>query len=118
MLLVDDDPTTLAIVARRLEVRGHVVDARSEAIGTTNAIREAEPDVVVLDVGMPAVNGDRLAKIISRSGSDVKLVLLSDRPDEELEALAMACGAHAYLNKRDGDRLPDLLEALMSPDPE
>lgn len=113
VLLVDDDETTLRIAALRLSSWGYEVEARSEAIGTTNAIRAFEPDAVVLDVVMPAIGGTRLAKLIVGSGARAKLVLFSSIDRDHLAAAALELGAAGFVHKDDAAQLPVLLQELL-----
>lgn len=113
VMVIDDDETTLLLAKRRLVAKGHVVELRSETIGTTNAIRAFEPDVVLLDVSMPAIDGYQLAKLILGGRVKTKLVLFSVRDRDELAAQSVALGAVGYVHKDDAADLPDLLSALV-----
>jgi DNA-binding response OmpR family regulator len=100
IMLVDDDRTTLEILGALLETRGYSVVQRDTAIGTTQAILRESPDVVLLDVRMPGLSGDKLAELISaRSVNPPFVVLHSASPKEELEQLARRCGAAAAIEK-------------------
>lgn len=66
ILIVDDDASVLLMVERYLERKGMDVVATSSAIGVTSLIRRHNPDAVVLDVSMPAMDGTSLAKLIRR----------------------------------------------------
>ncbi|MCA9604184.1 MAG: response regulator [Myxococcales bacterium] len=112
ILIIDDDPTVLLIARRSLEVRGHVVEARSEPLGTTNAVRHFRPDVVVLDLSMPALDGPHLARLISAAKLDVRLVLYSSVDPRELEAKAAELGADAFVHKSNPEDLVLVVEGL------
>lgn len=100
VMLVDDDPTTLQVHAAILEQLGHTVTQRATALGTTLAILRDKPDVVVLDVRMPGLTGDKLASLISEEGEQSRLVILhSSLPIDELERLAKSCGATGAIEK-------------------
>ena len=96
IMIVDDDRTTLDILSALLEAQGHSVLERDTAIGTTQAILRETPDVVLLDVRMPGLSGDKLAELISARSTNPPLVVLhSASPKAELEQLAKRCGASA-----------------------
>jgi twitching motility two-component system response regulator PilG len=101
VMVVDDDPTTLEVASALLEQRGHQVLKRTSSIGTTMAILREKPDVVLLDVNMPGLSGDRVAEVVSpRMGKSVPMLILhSGSSREELEQLARRCGAQGILEK-------------------
>jgi CheY-like chemotaxis protein len=101
VLLVDDDETTLSVHAALLESAGHEVLVRSAALGTTATIGREHPDVVILDVHMPGLTGDRLASLIAAQGGEKApfVVLVSSLPEAELDALVRASGANAAIQK-------------------
>ena len=100
IMLVDDDRTTLEVLGAMLEDRGYSVVQRNTAIGTTQAIIRENPDVVLLDVRMPGLSGDKLAELISSRHADRPVVVLhSSSPRGELERLARRCGASAAIEK-------------------
>jgi CheY-like chemotaxis protein len=100
VMLVDDDPTTLQVHAAILEQLGHSVIQRATALGTTLAILRDKPDVVVLDVRMPGLTGDKLAGLISEEGDRNRLVILhSSLPLHDLEQIAKGCGASGAIEK-------------------
>lgn len=100
IMLVDDDRSTLEILAALLEKQGYSVVQRDTAIGTTQAIIRESPDVVLLDVRMPGLSGDKLAELIAaRSANPPVVVLHSASPKSDLERLARRCGASAAIEK-------------------
>jgi CheY-like chemotaxis protein len=101
VMVVDDDLTTLEVASALLEQRGHTVLKRTSSIGTTMAILREKPEVVLLDVNMPGLNGDRLAELVSpRMGKSAPMLILhSGSSREELEQLAKRCGAQGILEK-------------------
>ena len=101
VMIVDDDETVLDITAALLEQHGYLVSKRASAIGTSLAMRREKPDVVLLDVNMPGLTGDRLAELmISRDGRASALVILhSSSSLAELERLAASCGAAEVIEK-------------------
>jgi CheY-like chemotaxis protein len=100
IMIVDDDRTTLDVLGALLEKQGYSVAERDTAIGTTQAIIRENPDVVLLDVRMPGLSGDKLAELIAARSSNPPLVVLhSASPKKELDQLARRCGAAAAIEK-------------------
>jgi DNA-binding NarL/FixJ family response regulator len=75
-----------------------------------HAVRDLRPDVVVLDISMPLMNGLTAASRIREFDKDVKLVFLTMNEDPDLAAQAFQVGASAYLLKRSA--ASELLSAI------
>lgn len=100
IMIVDDDATTLRVVSTVLQSQGHVVIERDTAIGTTVAILRERPEVVLLDVRMPGLTGDKLASLIGQEATSRPVVIFhSSLPAHELEALVRASGAAGFVSK-------------------
>ena len=117
IVVVDDSPICLEIARLALEPRGHMVLALESPFGLTKLLNEMHPDLVLLDVNMPALQGDKLAAVVLKYREyRCPVVFLSDRPARELSALADACGVSGYLNKTDDlDALADAVESYLTP---
>lgn len=103
VFVVDDEPAILELVRRRLEAAGHEVGYSGEALGTTRRLKEFGPDVVVLDLQMPALSGANLIRVLRDGGfAGAKFLLFSNVSPEELESAAQEAGADAFLSKTDG----------------
>ena len=100
-----------ALLADRegIEVLGEVCDGAA-------AVTFAEargPDVVVMDIGMPELNGIEAARQLNRSRPDIRVVILSMRDDAVTVDRALRAGARAYVLKGLGvDALVDAIEAV------
>lgn len=100
IMIVDDDATTLTVVSAVLQRRGHEVVERDTAIGTTLAIIREKPGVVLLDVRMPGLTGDKLAALIGQQMTPRPIVILhSSLPVDELEGLVRSSGAAGFVAK-------------------
>jgi CheY-like chemotaxis protein len=101
VMVVDDDATTLEVTSAVLEQRGYEVVKRDSALGTTMAILRERPEVVLLDVNMPGLSGDRIAELVGpRKGKRSPVVILHSGSNRaELEALAQRCGASGIIEK-------------------
>ncbi len=100
VLVIDDDPQSLKLTARMLRSAGYEVVTRSEVFGTSFAVASERPNVVLIDLNMPALDGDRLAPLIQRSvPNPPPIVLYSGLSEKVLRERALACGASATIPK-------------------
>jgi DNA-binding response OmpR family regulator len=101
VLIIDDDDVARELLASTLEDAGHEVFELPSAIGATREIYRNAIDAVVVDVMMPDINGDKLAKVLRQNsrGARLVIILVSSRPAAELEQLANSAGADAVLTK-------------------
>jgi DNA-binding response OmpR family regulator len=105
VLVIDDDPIVLEVVRERLEGAGFSVVLRDEPLGTTNVVRDEKPDIVLLDIMMPALNGERLASLLrsNRSLSGMSIVLHSSKSPAELAPLVDQTGAIGAISKSESE---------------
>jgi two-component system OmpR family response regulator len=98
ILIVDDDPQIRAVLEIALERGGYqVIVARDGAAGLRMALRDA-PDLVVLDVGLPEMDGLEVCRRI-RAVSEVPVLFLTAREDEIDRILGLELGADDYVTK-------------------
>ena len=99
ILLIDDDATLLDALSLAFEDAGYdVLTAPDGQRGLEIAKRE-QPNAIISDVNMPALDGFSLCKKLRESGSRIPLVLLTSRDDEIDEALGLELGADDYVAK-------------------
>jgi DNA-binding NarL/FixJ family response regulator len=100
VLLADDHALLLGafekLLAGECEIVGQVGDGRA----LVEAAEQLKPDVVVLDISMPLLNGLEAGRQIKQKLGDVKLVFLTMNEDPDLAAEAFRAGASGYLLKR------------------
>lgn len=99
IVLLDDSELIRELVRETLEERGYQVVDVSTPFGFSNLLRRENPDLALLDVTMPTLRGDKLAEIAIQHGISCPIVLFSDRPAEELAAMAKAVKAAGYIRK-------------------
>src|SRR3984893_3326497 len=101
VLLIDDDNIFLLTIGVRLKSMGYTVYAAKDAVNAISAVRKNNPDVIVLDVSLPAGDGfmvaERLQKLISTATTPIIFVTASEKPG--LRERAMKVGAVAFLTK-------------------
>jgi two-component system nitrate/nitrite response regulator NarL len=101
VVVADDHPLFRQGIVRALRIAGGF-DIMAEAADGATAlalIRRHLPDVAVLDVRMPGMDGIDVIAALARSGADVPVVLLSAFDDEPLVAAGLEAGAAGYLTK-------------------
>jgi DNA-binding NarL/FixJ family response regulator len=100
VVLADDHTLLLEAFEKLLAPECDVVAKVGDGRALIAAVREHHPDVVVLDVGMPLMNGIEAARQIKREDRSVRLVILTQNEDADLAAEAFRAGISAYLLKR------------------
>lgn len=105
VLVVDDDAVVLVMLQTRLQRAGFTVVTRDSAIGTLQTITAERPDVVVLDISMPALSGTALAELIGRTRGDVPVIFHSSQTLTTLQLAAQQSGAIGAISKTADDML-------------
>jgi len=118
VLLVDDDNTVLLALGVRLKGMGYTVCTAKDAVGAVSAARKNNPDVIVLDISLPAGNGfmvaERLQSMISSAVTPIIFMTASEAP--ALRERALKFGAVKFLKKPfDATTLADCIESALSP---
>ena len=98
VLLIEDDPGIRVALVRALSSRGHAVDSAANGLDGLQLMLTGGPDVVVLDLGLPDVDGQRLLGMI-RAVDDVPVIVATARDDEGLIVSLLDAGADDYIVK-------------------
>jgi CheY-like chemotaxis protein len=118
VLLIDDDNVLLLTIGVRLKSMGYTVYVAKDAVNAISAVRKNNPDVIVLDVSLPAGDGfmvaERLQNLVSTSATPIIFITASAKPG--LRERAMKLGAVEFLTKPfDATTLADAIESALSP---
>ena len=97
-LVVDDEPGLVEIVSAYLAREGFQVDAAADGEQAIDLARRTAPDVIVLDLGLPGIDGIEACRQI-RSFSDAYIVMLTARAEEHEKIAGLSTGADDYLTK-------------------
>lgn len=100
VLLADDHAMVLTAFHRLLEGECDVVGQVSDGGALVAAVASIQPDVIVLDISMPVLNGLEAARRISKQFPHIRLVFLTMHEDRDLMLEAFRAGAAGYLLKR------------------
>ena len=118
VLLVDDDNTVLLATGVRLKSMGYVIFTAKDAVSAVSAVVKNNPDVVVLDISLPAGDGflvsDRLQTLVGSAATPIIFITASANPS--LRQRAAKLGAAGFLQKPfDATTLADAIESALSP---
>jgi two-component system, OmpR family, response regulator RegX3 len=98
ILVVDDDPGVLDVVAFMLRREGFEVDEEKDGTAALDAARKRPYDIVILDVMLPGMSGTDVCREL-RSESDVPILMLTARDAEIDRVLGLELGADDYVTK-------------------
>ena len=112
ILLVDDHPVVRQGLKTLLEGRSElqVVDEASDGIEAVEKVGTLRPDVVVLDVTMPKMNGIEACRIIKKKNPELEVLFVTQHDSPQMMREALAAGARGYVVKSNLAR--DLVEAV------
>ena len=101
VLIIDDDEISRELLSSTLKLGGHEVFELPNAIGATRVIFGHDIDAVVVDVDLPDLSGDKLARVLRNNsrGPHLGIVLVSSLPLDELTRLALVAKADGVLSK-------------------
>ena|SRR5436305_9842617 len=100
VLIVDDHPSFRASAKRMLEADGYeVVGQAADGASAIDAVRELRPEVVLLDVRLPDVDGFEVAERLAADGAGPAVVLTSSRDRSDFAYEIDACPARGFIPK-------------------
>ncbi len=98
ILVVDDDPKITSLLKRGLAYEGFSVDVATDGFEALDVARETNPDLVILDVMMPGLDGVEVCRRM-RATSDVPIIMLTARDEIPDRVQGLEAGADDYLVK-------------------
>jgi two-component system alkaline phosphatase synthesis response regulator PhoP len=98
ILVVDDEAKIVQVVRDYLEKAGFGVQTASDGLRALELARSEKPDLVVLDLGLPGMDGLDITRELRR-GSDVPIIMLTARGEESDKLVGLELGADDYLTK-------------------
>lgn len=114
VLIADDDEAIREVLSRVLEVEGYALDEAAngqevlEKVATSN---KNQPNIVLLDIGMPDTDGIQILQTILEQGIDIPVIIITGRGSGSLVVKAMQIGAADYIRKPFAD-LDDIVHAV------
>ena len=116
ILIVDDEKTLVNLLAMRLKNYGYEVDAAYDAIYAVTQAVKSKPDLVLLDISMPAGGGLTALKNIRNNIKvfDLPIIVMTGRADKETRETAEKLGISGYFEKPlDKARLMEKLREIL-----
>lgn len=112
ILLIEDSPTDTAVLTQLLERNGHQVLASGSAEDGIPVCKRELPDLVIMDVVLPGMNGFQATRALSRDAetSHIPVVIVSTKGMETDRAWGMRQGARGYLVKPPSEK--DLMDSI------
>ena len=113
LLIVEDDAPIRGALVRALTERGHVVGSAGTGMAGLSEVLDQAPDLVVLDLGLPDVDGDQVLRMI-RAVSRIPVIVATARDDDSEVVAALDAGADDYLVKPfSADQLDARIRAVL-----
>jgi len=98
ILVIDDEPSIINLVAAYLKPEGYEVYTASDGNAGLKSARAFKPDLIILDLMLPGMDGIELLSILRRE-SDVYVIMLTARTDETDKIVGLSVGADDYVTK-------------------
>lgn len=116
ILIVDDDPAHLQSTRGILEAAGYEVTMHDQAFGSTTVIIKTSPDLVLLDVNMPGLSGEKLVDIYRANAKtrSTRVVLYSSNDEDSLRELSHRLQLDGYICKGSPSELRRRVAAVMA----
>lgn len=102
ILVVDDDPSLRDVIRRGIEDRGWICDEAFNGVDSISRARINPPDLIILDLAMPVMNGYEASLTLRREFPNVLIVFLSMYADVVGRTSARVLDVHAIAAKSDG----------------
>ena len=99
VLVVDDEPSIRDLLSRQLRFAGFSVAAVGNGNDAVQAAEKSTPDIILLDVMLPDMNGFSVTKAIRAKGIDVPVLFLSARDEEADRVTGLTVGGDDYVTK-------------------
>lgn len=101
VLVVDDETKIAGLLKAYLESSGYAVDTQETGLAALDAVREHQPDLVILDLKLPDISGyevsDQLRQVYNHEQLPILMLTSMDRPEDRERGFEH--GADAYLSK-------------------
>ena len=99
ILVVDDEPAILRFLRASLESQGYTVSTAADARTALDMVRRHTADLVVLDLGLPDMDGLDVVRQIRDGGETLPIIILSSRDNESAKVEALDRGSDDYVTK-------------------
>ena len=99
ILLVDDEKEFVESLSERLQLRDLDAEIAYDGEQALQAVKEGDPDIMVLDLRMPGIDGMEVLRQVRKTHPDLQVVILTGHGTDKDESQAQKLGAFAYMKK-------------------
>ncbi|HUT47476.1 MAG TPA: response regulator, partial [Sedimentisphaerales bacterium] len=99
ILIVEDDPTMLRGLKDNFEFKGYRVLTAPDGEEGLNAALNEKPDLIILDIMLPKINGYEVCRLIRKENLDMPIIMLTAKGEESDIVLGLNLGADDYVTK-------------------
>jgi two-component system, OmpR family, alkaline phosphatase synthesis response regulator PhoP len=99
ILVCDDDNSILEVIQIVLEDQGHKVITRSSGKGIQKVVKESSPDIILLDIWMPGMDGKEVTKLLKRDKSTANIPIILISALNNAGSISQDVGADGYISK-------------------
>ena len=99
ILIIEDDPTMLRGLKDNFEFEGYHVATADDGEKGLDAALSVQPDLILLDIMLPKVNGYEICRLVRKAGLDVPIIMLTAKGQEQDIILGLNLGADDYVTK-------------------
>jgi DNA-binding NarL/FixJ family response regulator len=114
-MIVEDHANFSRFLTRILEreTQCQVIGQASEGLEAIRKAKELQPDLILLDLGLPKLNGIEVTRQVRKVSPNSKILIVSQDSSPEVMQVALREGAHGYLLKSDAADLPIAVDAVL-----
>jgi len=99
VLIIEDDPAMLRGLKDNFECEGYRVQAATDGERGLEAALDGQPDLIILDIMLPKINGYEICRLLRKEGLDVPIIMLTAKGQESDIVLGLSLGADDYVTK-------------------
>ena len=99
VLVIDDEPPIRKLLRVGLSAQGYAVNEAQNAAAARLSVEEDQPDLIVLDLGLPRLDGLEVCRRLRTEGQSVPVLILTARADEVDTVIGLDAGADDYVTK-------------------
>jgi len=99
VVIVEDDPAMLRGLKDNFEFQGYQVFTAEDGEAGLNTVLNAKPDLVLLDLMLPKINGYEVCRLVRKEGIDTPIIILTAKSEESDIVLGLNLGADDYVTK-------------------
>jgi two-component system OmpR family response regulator len=99
VFIVEDDPMQRELMSRFLAMEGFIVETYGSPIGATNAARKFGPDVVIVDLDLPAYDGQHIIPLMRNRGINARFYIRSAADESDISSACNSVQADGWITK-------------------